>query len=359
MSANNMKFFDFEVYPNWWCCAVSDEEDEYPGGAYDNKFDKTIEKKIKDKMRIYTSDEEEAIDKLKADLKSGVICGYNIKKYDMPICKCIFSGFKPARVKLASNILIRPELATMSAENMRIASFIRFGWNEAEAWQDLLDDSVKSLKDKECALGIDIRETTVPFDKETLTEQDKLDIIKYNKHDVYALHVVYVTTSKSYIDTKIQLCDIYNLSHKIGYTNTNATLSGKVLGAERVHGTTITDPTITIHEEQLRTYFETWLPPEIFKHLLTRQDEKTFELFENEVTIADGGLHSVYKLNKIGRVTPGLYIEATSEYGIWHVDASSCYPSVMLFCGAMSRAIKYPERLKHIYSRRLELKKYT
>ena len=32
---------------------------------------------------------------------------------------------------------------------------------------------------------------------------------------------------------KIQLCDIYNLSHKIGYTNTNATLSGKVLGAEK------------------------------------------------------------------------------------------------------------------------------
>ena len=93
-----------------------------------------------------------------------------------PFVNVYSQGFKPARVKLASNILIRPELATMSAENMRIASFIRFGWNEAEAWQDLLDDSVKSLKDKECALGIDIRETTVPFDKETLTEQDKLDI---------------------------------------------------------------------------------------------------------------------------------------------------------------------------------------
>ena len=64
----------------------------------------------------------------------------------------------------------------------------------------------------------------------------------------------------------------------------------------------------------------------------------------------------MYKLNKIGRVTPGLYIEATSEYGIWHVDASSCYPSVMLFCGSNVQNIKYPERLKHIYSRRLELK---
>ena len=35
---NNLKFYDFEVFPHWWCCVVSDEEETYPGGLYDNKF---------------------------------------------------------------------------------------------------------------------------------------------------------------------------------------------------------------------------------------------------------------------------------------------------------------------------------
>ena len=59
-----------------------------------------------------------------------------------------------------------------------------------------MDDSVKGLKDKEAALGMDIRETTVPFDKEDLTDDDKAQIIFYCKHDVYALHVNYVCMSK-------------------------------------------------------------------------------------------------------------------------------------------------------------------
>ena len=54
MSANNLKFFDFEVFPEWWCVVVSDEEETYPGGVYNNKFDQETEYKIKDKM-IYVS----------------------------------------------------------------------------------------------------------------------------------------------------------------------------------------------------------------------------------------------------------------------------------------------------------------
>ena len=36
MSANNLKFLDFEVYPKWWCLTVSDEEESYdkdPSGS--------------------------------------------------------------------------------------------------------------------------------------------------------------------------------------------------------------------------------------------------------------------------------------------------------------------------------------
>ena len=356
---NSLKFFDFEVFKNWWCCVVSDEEETYPGGAYKNEFTKEVEDNIKSKMRVYTSDDPNAAWDLKKDLSTGVICGYNIKHYDLIIAKCVFAGFTPEKLAIANEIIIgdySDEVVYKSPMHTRIASFIKFGWNEAEAWQDLMDDSVKSLKDKECSLGMDIRETTVPFDKVNLTPQDKDEIIFYCKHDVYALHVLYVTTSKPYIDTKIQLCDTFDLTKKVGYTNTNANLCGKVLAAERVHGTTIIDPTITIRDKALADYFEKWLPADIYKHLLTTVESKEFELCDNIVSIGDGGLHSVYNVPKLGRVTPGLYVESTDEYTMYNVDVSSCYPSVMMFCHAMSRAIKKPDRFHYIYKRRLDLK---
>lgn len=356
MSANNLKFFDFEVFPNWWCCVVSDEEETYPGGIYNNQFDKETEQLIKSKMRVYTSDDTNSAQALKADLMKGTIAGYNIKRYDLIIAKCIFAGFSPERLYIASQLLVNAIDPYSSAETARIFSFIKFGWNEAEAWQDLMDDSDKGLKDKECSLGMDIRETTVPFGKVSLTGQDKEDILYYCRHDVYALHVLYVTTSKSYIDTKIQLCDTFGLTRKVGYTNTNANLCGKVLKAEREHGTTVFDPTITIRDEKLKAYFEKWLPADIYNHLLTSQENRDFKLCDNIVSIGDGGLHSVYNVPKIGRTTPALYVESTDEWTMYNVDVSSCYPSVMMFCGAMSRAVKAPERFKDIYKRRLELK---
>ena len=359
---NNLKFFDFEVFPNWWCCVVSDEETDYPGGAYKNKFDKETEYKIKSKMRVYTSDDPSAVERLKADLSTGVACGYNIKHYDMLIAKCLFnaSGFTPEKLAIANEIIISDyadEVVFKSPLHIRIASFLQTKTIPVfSAWQDLMDDSVKSLKDKECSLGMDIRETTVPFDKVDLTAKDKEDIIFYCKHDVYALHVLYVTTSKPYIDTKIQLCDTFGLDRTTGYINTNANLCGKVLQAERYHGTSVVNPTITIRDPQLAAYFEKWLPADIYHHLLTSVESKEFILCDNIVSIGDGGLHSVYNVPKVGKVTPGLYVESTADYAMYNVDVSSCYPSVMMFCGAMSRAIKAPDRFHYIYKRRLDLK---
>lgn len=355
---NNLRFFDFEVFPEWWCVVISDEEEQYPGGIYNNQFDDKTEQKIKSKMRVYSSDNEASLvrEQLKKELSQKVICGYNIKRYDLMIAKCIFAGFTPRKLYIANQILVGAESPDLDGEHMRIASFIKFGWNGYEAMQDLMDDSDKGLKDKECSLGMDIRETTVPFGKVNLTQDDKDSIIFYCKHDVYALHVFYQTTSKAYVDTKIQLCKTFGLDEKVGYKNSNAVLCGEVLKAERIHGTTVTDPTITIRDEKLKAYFEKWLPANIYNHLLTKQESLKFELFDNIVDIGDGGLHSVYKIPKIGRVTPALYVESTDEWAMYNVDVSSCYPSVMMFCNSMSRAMRAPERFKEIYLRRIKLK---
>ena len=56
-----LKFFDIEVFPDWWCLVVSDEEPSYKSKAYTHLFDKEEETNIKSKMRIYTSDTDRLV----------------------------------------------------------------------------------------------------------------------------------------------------------------------------------------------------------------------------------------------------------------------------------------------------------
>lgn len=353
-----MKFFDFEVFKNWWCVVVSDEEDEYQSSPYNYKFTREEEYKIKDKMRVYTSDmPQEKIDEFKKDIVKGVAAGYNIKGYDLIILNGVMMNFTPHQLYIMSELIInKGATANKDIEHMRIATYAKRKYQGCEAIQDLMDDSVKGLKDKEAAFGMDIRETTVPFDKENLTDDDKAEIIFYCKHDVYALHVQYVCMTKPYVDTKLALCKTYNMPESIGYQSTNAVLSGKVLGAERVHGTTIVDPTIIIYQPALKAYIDKWVPSDVVQHLLTKQEQLKKVMFDNDVVMADGGLHSTFRVPKAGKESGNLYIEADDEWGLFNVDASSCYPSCMIFCGAMSRAIKEPQRFEALFKRRLALK---
>lgn len=354
-----LKFFDFEVFKNWWCVVISDEEDSYNSKPYNYAFTDEEELKIKNKMRVYSSDMPlEKINQLRQDIKTGIACGYNIKKYDLIILSAVFLNFTPHQIHILSDILIHPDLAYKNNEYARISQYAKpsKAYQGCEAIQDLMDDDVKGLKDKEAALGMDIRETTVPFEKEDLTEEDKKEIIYYCKHDVYALHAKYICVSKPYINTKISLCKSYNLPEAIGYQSSNAVLCCKVLGAERVSGTTIQDPTIEIYQSGIKNYIYKWVPKDILQHLLTSQESLTKNILSNTFVMADGGLHSTINVPKIGRETGSLYIEADNEYGLYNLDVSSCYPSCMIFCNCMSRGVKNAKRFIDLFNRRLKLK---
>lgn len=361
-----LKFYDYETYPDWWCCVVSDEDDNYPESEYAFNFTAEDEKRIKSNMRVYTSDGgTESYKALLTDLSTGVNTGYNSKRFDQVISKCISMHFTPRQVYIAAMIItesthnIPKELNVTQTEIARIRPHVtgwRGRWQGAQANQDLMDDSNKGLKDKEAAFGMDIQETTVPFNKVHLTEQDKEDIIHYCKHDVYALHVQYVTISRPYIATKLNLGKTFDVSAPVCYGSTNAILAGRVLGAERVHGTTITDPTFKIYQDPIRKYIETWVPEEALNHLYTSQKPKQMTMFENRVYMADGGIHSIYTTPRVGRAQSKLYVEACEEYGIYNIDLSGCHPSVMLFVGAMPRGITRPDRFKETVMVRRDLK---
>jgi len=361
-----MKFFDFETYPEWWCVVVSDEEDSYLSSTYKYKFTKDEELEIKRKMRVYTSDDGlESTRRYLEDASLGVLSGYRSKQFDLVIQKCVSMHFTPRQVYIASQIITEKnfypkEMQVTNNEIARITGYVSgwsAKWQGAEAHQDLADDSDKGLKDKEASYGMDIRETTVPFGKMNLTEQEKLDIIFYCRHDVFALHVHYVCVAKPYIDTKLALGKTYDIPAKTCYASTNAVLSGKVLGAERMSGTTIIDPTIIIYEEPLRKYIEKWVPDEARIHLLTSQKPKQLIMFENRVFMADGGIHSTLITPKVNGESARVYAESDTEWGLYNIDLSGCHPSVMLFAGAMPRGIRYPERFRESVFRRRALKK--
>lgn len=358
-----MKFIDFETYPEWWCVVVSDEEPKYNSTKYKYAFTRDEEEAIKNKMRVYTSDDAEGIKRYLEDTSTGVLTTYNGKRFDMIIQKCVSLHFTPRQIFIAAQILFGntkypPSMNITAHEVSRISQYVtgwQAKWSGAEAHQDLMDDSDKGLKDKEASFGMSIKECSVPFDKVGLTEQDKADIIHYCKHDVFALHVMYVCVSKPYIDTKLDLAETYNVPEKVAYESTNAVLVGKVLGAERVHNTTIVDPTITIYEKPLNDYIHKWVPKEALQHLLTSQKPKQLLMFGNKVYMADGGIHSTIVLPTYGKDV-AVYAEATEEYGLYNIDLSGCHPSVMLYAGAMSRAVKHVQRFEETVRGRRKLK---
>jgi len=365
---NNFTFFDFEVYPEWWCVVLSNEEENYPGGMYNNQFTDEDEIRIKSKMRVFESDTFDINEykELKGICDNMIGCGYNIKGYDLQILYGVLKGYTTSQLYILSQSIIDDDLRMNSPIHSSLYNATkRPSTKVMKSYQDLMDDTTKGLKDKEASLGMDIRETTVPFNKRNLTRQEKDEIIFYCKHDVYALHVYYTTTKRSYIDTKIVLCNAFDIDKYVGYKNTNATLSCVVLDANRVHGTEIVDPTITIRNEKLDEYFRKWIPADIYNILLTKQlstkiygakelkELAIHHIFENEYSIGDGGLHSVFELP--GK-NDGLYVESTDEYSMYNIDVSSCYTSVMIFCNSISRAVRNPEKLKEIYTRRIKLK---
>ncbi|MCU9933055.1 hypothetical protein NWQ33_04010 [Mycoplasmopsis cynos] len=86
------------------------------------------------------------------------------------------------------------------------------------------------LKKYEAFLGIDIRETTVPFDmNRELTKQEQEEVIKYNKHDVKATTLLFLKYYENFL-IKCKLLNAYNLN-PVNLKKTTAQLTASIFGA--------------------------------------------------------------------------------------------------------------------------------
>lgn len=349
-----LRFFDFEVYPHWWCVTFGD----FPEGelSQDNRWT-FVKEEIKKDFITISSDDLNARDKVLAQIKDVCCPGYNIKKYDLTILNAVYQGFTPEQIKIISDLTIKQASPQDSKEHLRLSPFANKRMRNM-VYLDLFDSSTGSLKDKEAILGLNVMETTVPFDKEDLTEEDKIDIKKYNVHDVWSSMVWYSCIVEPFIYAKLVLCRKFGLEEKWGYNDTNAGLIARALGVKKREYSDADKIKIELHPK-IKKYCEDNLPKEVLNRVLN--DIKTYKvhLFENEVVFADGGIHSKYDISKYKRDkedTPVLFVMSDDEYVLINVDAESYYPSMMIQFETLSRSIPSPEGFNEILQERFAIK---
>jgi hypothetical protein len=339
-----MRFFDFEVFPHWWLCVFGD----LPDGE--------VTAEIKSTFTVVHSDQPYARDTLIRLLKEQnvCVCGYNIKHYDLIIANAIYQGFTPEEVKIVNDIIINPSLAYSTKDHARLSSFAKRKFSTI--YEDLMDDNSGSLKELEANLGLCILESSVSFDKENLTEDDKLEVIKYCKQDVYATMKYFEKIVVYYCKNKELICKTFNINANNAYTSTNATLVGMALGARKSQFSDEYRMDITL-PYKIKEYCYDNLPHDILNKILENGDSFDVTLFGNTVTFGNGGIHST--INGYNSETDALYIETDDNYCLLNIDAASYYPSIMIQFKLLSRAIRDPERFKNIFDTRIAIKSKT
>ena len=267
-----MRFFDFEVTPNWWLCVFGDMPE--------NESD--VNDKIKDKFVIINSDMPNARDLLIRQLREEnfVMTGYNIKGYDLVIANAIYNAFTPQEVKIVNDLIINPGCAWSTKEHMRLQPFAKRKLRGI-CYQDLLDDNDGSLKEKEAILGLNIMESSVDFNKEDLTEQDKDEMTYYCKHDVYASMYYYLKVMKGYVKNKLAIGRKFGIPERDCYMCTNANLVSRALGAKRATFPDADKKEIEL-PSKIRQYCYDNLPSKVIDKI--RNDTNPFEidLFDNK-----------------------------------------------------------------------------
>jgi hypothetical protein len=343
-----LRFFDFEVTPNWWMCAFGDLPDDVTKD--------TITEDIKNTFVIVDSDMPDARDKIMSMMRPTDIVnvGYNIKGYDLMIANGIYQGFTPQQIKIINDIIINPGCAWSTKEHIRMAPFAKKRISGI-TYLDLFDSSDGTLKEKEATLELSILESSVPFDKEELTDYDKEDMIFYCKHDVYAAMIWYLKIVQPFITSKLLVCKHFGIEERYGYIYTNAQLVGKALGAKRTEFSDAERIDMELHSK-IKNYIYDNLPSAVVDKVLHQKESYELNLYNNIVTFADGGIHSTYDLKIPKAIPQALYVESDDEWVLMNVDASSYYPAIMIQLDTLSRSIKNRQLFVDVFNERVAIK---
>lgn len=335
-----MKYFivDVEVYPEWACVVIKER-----GSAVYKLVTTDDLTKIWDLFDII-------------NYKQNILVGYNIKNYDLILISNLFNLWraKTPGVEIAKKLFVLSE------------KIINREWTQGLPYNlcsftDLRDDLSEwlSLKEYESNKGLAIKETTVEFGKKNLTDGEKDEIIAYCKEDVDATDQL-LTDRWNYVQTKARLATRFGLDPLNALKKTAPSVVCDILVQNRKGNRDFLNRPITyVVPPQIDAYIREALPKWLIDVFLDYEHfdvaEKTFTLFDNQITIGLGGLHSVHNNNGNGGDLV-LNTSSTPDRLILNIDVVSYYPHLIVNFDYQSRSVTDKGLYPQILVQRTELK---
>lgn len=222
---------------------------------------------------------------------------------------------------------------------------IRFPYNMC-SFTDLQDDLTigTSLKTYESNKGRAIEETQVPFGTKHLTNEQKDLTVEYNIEDVLGTESL-LEDRWEYVQTKISIAKKFGLDRYGALKRTIASLSADVLVKydKNRNLSFLMDPIIYKLHPSIENYVSSTLPQWLVDKFLKYDAnvgllDRSFTLFDNLVTIGEGGAHSTHINND---TIPNRVLTVTPKKGkiLILIDISSYYPNTAITFNYQSRAI--------------------
>lgn len=301
-------------------------------------------KQTKERVRIWNDN-----DAVKAFMSENpVLAGFNNKRYDQYILKAILCDFSPEEVKEVNDFIIADG---HEGWEYPILHDCKVYLNQ----YDLMDDCQMglSLKAIEAHLGMDIRETTVPFNIDRpLTEEEKVEVEFYCDHDVDSTDIL-DDLRQGYLFSKRTLGNEQGMDEARALYMTNAKLTAAYLNAEQKE-----------HDDERQYQYpaklrKEYIPAKVFSFFDRLKDKSISdeEVFKEKLEITVGGCPCTIAYGGIHGAIPCYREEAVEGRSIRNVDVASYYPHQMILNGYCSRNIPSPEVYAATIQRRVKAKK--
>lgn len=277
-----------------------------------------------------------------------IYVGFNSKHYDQYIVKSIASGFIPEMVKEINDFII----GGGQGWEHPLLQDSRFYFNNV----DIRDDTQQglSLKAIEGHLGMDIRESTVPFDIDRpLTPEERAEVEFYCKHDVDTAERL-IDLRRDYLKNKINVGRLAGLSDVKSLSMTNAKLTAALLKAvPQEHND---ERNYQYPDNLLREY----IPPEVFEFFDRMKDPsiEDKDLFSSKMEIFIGDCPVTLGFGGIHAAIPNFFWDEENDPDnrIRNKDVGSYYPHLCTINGYTSRNIPSPQIYADVLDRRMAAK---
>ena len=283
------------------------------------------------------------------DMYNPILIGHNARYYDQYILKAVLSSYTPEEIKDVNDYII----------NGGQGFELDFGYVEIPPIWDTIQDIVpmRSLKEIEANLRLNITETTIPFDLPTKwTKKEYEEVLYYCEHDVMALKPLF-EKRYGYFKTKFDICLLSNIDPLYNTGLTNAKLCAKFLKAKMIKRddereyTIPSNISIDLIDKKILNFFAR----------IKDNSISNDELFTSKLDYDFHGMPSVFAWGGAHGAKANFIYDYTAEPNkiVINEDFASLYPHLLALptYNFISRNIQDKNAYYNTLKRRLQLKK--